>query len=121
MRIQFLAEPLGIGWNKATLPDSPPAWLLKMLGWFISALLVSFGAIIRWDIGKNSKMPPVQDIKIMVETALTANENILKQTLQGTTYEKAVLSSEDIQKTNQGPSSSIDFNEDIELIQKPVG
>ncbi|MCC6724278.1 MAG: hypothetical protein IT258_07170 [Saprospiraceae bacterium] len=43
---------LGLGWSRSDFYASPTTWLLRLLGWFITALAVSLGAPFWFDVLK---------------------------------------------------------------------
>ncbi len=49
--LKYLKAPLGMGWHSTSMARlTPGSWLIKMLGWFVTALAISLGAPFWFDL-----------------------------------------------------------------------
>lgn len=51
-QIETVPSPLGLGWGKEPLPARPQDWIIKFLGWVVTALAISLGAPFWFDLLK---------------------------------------------------------------------
>lgn len=76
-QIEKVPSPLGLGWNDHLIPQDVKNWLIKGLGWIITALAISLGAPFWFDLLK--KLIQVRNAGTRPLTATEENKAILNE------------------------------------------